>query len=391
MTAKQRRTIKQRIDQIIPGHGRFCKRTGARTMAEHRARVALLNRLIEADQLDVIGMLDRDEVTWIELRQAERKKRLHSDALAADVALARRLWDSAPDARDGAIAKALPSMGRKSASRDRYEVAFAQLNTHGADWLPGNAVVKDLETVDWPMLFDSMNDLSPASRNRVRSAVSAFLTVFLGDKFHPFRRKIVKAMGSKEEESTEPRTVTLEEFWTVFDQLDDAVKPTALTLAGTGMRVGEYLQCGETSIRRLPIIWIPGGKSGGAETSVAESLMPFVRQAIPCRLAPTPAVWRGVQYDARYKRLYRAFADASKATKIPCSPHYLRHLYAQLGTDKLSDVLVQQGLRHKTASMTRHYAKRKATQQVADVVGRALSKGQKVRGKVRGGSQRKAV
>jgi integrase len=393
VTAAQRRTIKQRIDIEIPGFGRFCKRTGAKTMPEHRARRALLQRLIEADQLDVIGMLDRGEVTWTELRQAERKKRLHSDALAADVALSRPLWNVGE--AKGAFAVTLPRMGKAQASRDRYEVAFGQLNTYAADFLPANAIVKDLKTVPWPDVWAALSELSAASRNRVRSSLSAFMTVFLGDKYHPFRRDVMKALGGMEDETTEPRQVTLEEFWKVFDALDDAVKPTALTLAGSGMRVGEYLQCTEHSVRRLPIIWIPDGKTGGAETSVAESLVPFVELAIPCRLAPAPAVWRGVQYDARYKRIYKAFAAASIETGIPCSPHYLRHLYAQLATAELPDVLVQQGLRHKTPSMTRHYSKRRITKQVADVVGKALerkkTKAKKVRVKVRAGSQRKAV
>lgn len=371
MSPRDRRTIKTRIDRMIDGFGRFQKRTGATTAGEHRARVALLDRLIEADQLEVIGMLSRDEITWTELRQAERKKRLHSDALAADVALSRPLWDKGDVA--GAFSLTLPRMGRTGSSRDRYEVAFVQLREHAGDYLPAGSVVKDLKSVDWSAVRASMAALSPASRNRIRSAVSAFLTVFLGDKFHPFRRDVMRAIGAAEDETTAPRDVTLEEFWQLVNKMDDAVKPTAITLAGTGMRVGEYLKCDELSVRRLPRIWIPGGKTGGAETIIAEHLIPFVRQAIPCRLAPAPTRSdRGVQFDARYKRIWKAFSDASAATGIPFSPHYLRHLYAQLATAELPDVLVQRGLRHKTTSMTRRYSDRRMTSQVAEVVGSAL-------------------
>jgi hypothetical protein len=392
MTTVERRTIKQRIDREIAGYGRFCKRTGARTMAEHHARRALLSRLIEADQLDVIGMLHRDELTWSELRQAERKRRLHSDALAADVALSRRLWSEGET--KGALESTLPRMGKSPLTRERYNVAFSQLATHASDFLPAKATVKDLKTVEWPAVWATLSALSPASRNRVRSALSAFLTVFLGDKYHPFRRDVMRALGGAEDEQTPPKEVTLAEFWTIVGELDDAFVPTALTLAGTGMRIGEYLQCGETSVRRLPIIWIPDGKTGGAETSIAEHLVPFVRQAVPCRLGPVPETWRGVQYDARYKRIQKAFKAASDATGIPCSPHYLRHLYAQLGTALLPEILVQQGLRHKTRSMTGHYAKRRSTQQVADAVGVALTKGKStvrgVRVKVRTATRRNA-
>lgn len=386
MTFAERRTIKRRIDRMVPGFGRFCKRSGAKTMAEHRARLALLDRLIEADQIDAIAMLARDEITWAELRQADRKKRLHSDALAADVALSRGLWDveSAP----GAFTKTLPRMGKTESSRARYELAFVHLKTYGADFLPGNAIVKDLKTVDWPAVWASMHQLSPASRNRVRSALSAFLTVFLGDKYHPFRRDVMKACGGMEDEQTAPREVTLGEFWTLLNEMNDAVKPSFIVLAATGMRVGEYLQCTEASIKRLPSIWIPAGKTGGRETSVAPELIPFVKQAIPCRVAKAPATWRGVQYDARYKRLYKAFAAASQATGIEGSPHVLRHLYAQLGTAELPTELVRQGLGHARSAMTDRYAKRRTTQRVASTVARALMRPKGVRVKVRESVQR---
>ena len=389
MTAQERRTIKTRIDIMVPGLGRFCKRSGATTMAEHRARVALVHRLIEADQLDVIRALQNDEITWAELRQAERKKRLHSDALAADIALSRRLWDV--DKVEGAFSATLPRMGRTDSTRERYAVAFGQLKANAADFLPAAAIVKDLKDVPWADAFACMSELSPASRNRVRSAVSAFLTVFLGDKFHPFRREVMKAMGRMEDEATAPREITPAEFWTLLDHMDDAIKPSFITLAATGMRIGEYLQCDEASVRRLPTIQILRGKTGSRESSVAPELEPIVLQAIPCRVGKAPTVWRGVQFDARYKKLYKAMSAASAATGIPCSPHFLRHLYAQLGTDKLPSALVQQGLGHATASMTDKYAKRRTTAKVAAVVGKALVRGQGVRGKVRGVSQRKAV
>lgn len=381
MTPRQRaKTIKARIDRAVPGIGRVAIRTGARTVAEHRARVALFERLIEAGQVETIRLLVDGDITWAELRQAQRKNRLQSDTLAADVALARNLWV--------AITATLKRMGKTQSTRDRYELAFDQLKRLAVDFLPANALVKDLESLEWPDVFLAMHELSPASRNRVRSAVSAFLTVFLGDKFHPFRRGVMKAMGGMEDEQTPPKEITVEEFWTNFATLDEAIQPIVLTLAGTGLRIGELLLCDEFSARRLPVIWIPGGKTGASETVIADSLLPFARQAIPCNVAPRPTVHRGVQFDARYKRIWKAMRAAAKATGIDWSPHYLRHLYAQLGTDTLPETLVQQGLRHASPTMTARYAKRKTTARVANVVGKALMK--KVCGKVRGSRRRNA-
>lgn len=377
---KRAETIKQRIDRNVPGIGRVVIRTGARTIAEHRARVALFDRLIEAGQVETIKLKVDGQISWAELRQAQRKNRLHSDTLAADVALARNLWV--------AIAATLKRMGKGQSTRDRYELAFAQLKKHAVDFLPAGALVKDLKALEWSDVFLALHSLSPASRNRVRSALSAFLTVFLGDKFHPFRRDVMRVMGGMEDEQTPPKEITVEEFWTNLGATDEAIQPIVLTLAGSGLRIGEYLLCDEFSAKRLPVIWIPGGKTGADETVIADALLPYARQAIPCNIAPRPEVHRGVQFDARYKRIWKAMRAASKSTGIDWSPHYLRHLYAKLATDELPQVLAQQGLRHATGAMTAHYAKRKTTSQVANVVGKALMK--KVRVKVRDGRRRNA-
>lgn len=379
---KRRKTIKKRLERVIPGIGRRLIRTGARTVAEHHARVALFDRLLEAGQLDTITLLLSRDLTWMELRQAQRKNRLHSDTLAADIALVRGLWS--------AIDTTLPRMGKSTATRERYALAFQHLEQYAADFLPATALVKDLKDVPWPDVFAGMDKLSAASRNRVRSALSAFLTVFLGDKWHPFRREVMKRAGAKESENAPPKEISVEEFWTNLAATHEAVQPSVITLAGSGLRVGEFLLCNEMSAKRLPLIWVPGGKTGSGERSIAPELLPFARQAIPCNLAPRPPKWRGVQFDARYKRIYKAMRAAELTTGIPWSPHYLRHLYAQLATDSLPSVLAQQGLGHASSSMTDHYAKRRTTQRVSAVVGSALLAGKKVRGKVRGPSRRKA-
>jgi hypothetical protein len=104
-----------------------------------------------------------------------------------------------------------------------------------------------------------------------------------------------------------------------------------------------------------------GGQDGRDETVIADSADAVRAAGHPLQHRPAPKVHRGVQYDARYKRIWKAMRAASKATGIDWSPHYLRHLYAQLGDGQAAQVLVQQGLRHATGAMTAHYAKRKTT------------------------------
>lgn len=383
---KRKRTIKQRLERIVPGRGRVSIRTRARTITEHKARIALFDRLLEAGQLETVGLLLSGDLSWAELRQAQRKNRLHSDTLAADIALARPLWQ--------AVVAALPRMGNTESTRNRYELAFAQIQERAADFLPAGALVKDLQAAPWRDIFAVMHDLSAASRNRVRSTVSAFLTVFLGDKWHPFRRAVMKAVGEWDDETAPPKEITVREFWKNIAATHEAVQPIVITLAGSGLRVGEFLQCDEASARRLPQIWVAGGKTGSGERSIAPELLPFARQAIPCNIAARPKLrhgkYPGVQFDARYKRIYKAMKDAAEATGIPWSPHYLRHLYAQIGTEHLPDVLVQQGLGHATSVMTARYSKRRTTERVSAVVGSALLAGQKGASKRAGRKSRRA-
>jgi hypothetical protein len=153
MAKKRAKTIKTRIDRAVPGIGRKLIRTGARTVAEHRARMALFDRLLEAGQTETIALLLDHSITWAELRQAQRKNRLHSDTLAADVALARNLWLS--------IEATVKRMGKSPATRERYALAFNQLASLAADFLPAKAIVKDLKAVEWVEVFAAMHELSP--------------------------------------------------------------------------------------------------------------------------------------------------------------------------------------------------------------------------------------
>jgi len=380
MAAARKKAIKDRIDVIIPATPpwRFQKRSGATTTAEHTARKGLLKRLIEAGQLTTIKDLADDRITWEELRQAERDKRIGRDDLGADISLARLLWDGEGDDDQGAFAVTLPKMGKPGPAgiqtRKRYALVFDQLRTYGvAAGLSPKSQVRDLATTKWAALWAAMGDLSPASRNHVRRGVSAFLTQFLDNKHHPYRHKVCKALGANEDATAAARDIEPHEEWPVLmAALNEAVQPTAFVLAFTGMRIAEYLQLDDTSVRH-GFITIPGYKDPAA---IPEGYEDLVRQAIPCRLAPAPArpagVYPGVQYDARYKKIYKAFKAAEVATGIKCTPHYLRHLYAAVGVDEAPTVHVQHALRHKTPAMTADYAKRRSAKQVSNAVAAVL-------------------
>src|SRR5262245_50512351 len=199
MPAPKKRTLGDRIDIMIPDSPkwRFQKSVGDVDRHEANARRALLRRLIEMGQLGVVKALFENRTTWEALRQASRDNRLGNDDLGAELLLVKPLWnDAAPD--QGAFARTLLSMGKPGAAgeqtRKRYACVFDQLRGYGARaGLSGTSTVRDLATANWPALWAAMGDLSPASRNHVRSALSAFLSKFLNSKHHPFRHKVCQA------------------------------------------------------------------------------------------------------------------------------------------------------------------------------------------------------
>lgn len=387
----------RQFDRVYPEPvGRIVKAWGVPQKRIRQSRAAVVEELAANDQEDVLIAFKAGRYKWADLMRIKRQGRIADANLAVDLALDRPLWSGLfDDAAAGAIADTLERMGNTKTSRARYKTAFKNLHDAATDFLPAGAKVSALGALtaeQWRAVWDELHELKPASRNRVRSAISRFLSLFLNDKFHPFRREVMRRMAAFEKEGgAEPRTIELAEFWSLMDALPADVRepllPCYVTLAATGMRVAEYLQCGVDALRHFPTITAPGGKSGARSVAVAEDLEPVIRQAIPCRIAPAPEPWSstreakkpepypGVQFDARYRRLYQALADASTATGIPASPHYLRHLFGALAVDETNQVFAQHALGHATPGMTAHYAKRKTTRQVGEKVGAALMRG----------------
>lgn len=380
----------RQFDRVFPKPvGRIVRAWGIDSKRQRQARAAIVAELAEHWQEETLVAFRDGRLGWTDLIRAKRQNRIGSATLAVDLALHRPLWDMGE--KRGALSETLELMGRTRSSRDRYESAFKNLRDAAPELLPADAQVAALAelTADhWASIFAKLHELSPASRNRVRSAVSRFLSLFLADKYHPARRVVMARMGSKERENTgAPRTIDRDEFWRLMEAIPadarEALEPCYITLAATGMRVGEYLQCRADALQRFPTILIPGGKTGAGEVAVDPELEARVRIAIPCNVAPAPAAWLrgepypGVQRDARYHRLYDALAAAAKATGVPATLHYLRHLFGALAVDNTNAIAAQHALRHKTAGMTAHYAKRKSNREVGEKVGRALMAGRK--------------
>lgn len=367
-----------RFNRVFPAPvGRIHKSSGARTLREFRKRDAILTDLAEEGQLDVLLAFKRDDVTIEQLVQAKRKKRLASASLMADIKLKSRLWDKDEKER-GAVTTTIAAMRCSQATKDRYTVAFSQLEAIAAEHLPDDATVAQLAAVPWATILDAWK-VAPATRNRLRSAVSAFLSRFLDDKYHPFRRAVVKSIPLYEEPTDDPKSITPDEFWTLMDHVPDPAVPCFVTMAASGMRVSEYLAADR--IRRVVLgnrevieIRFAKGKTGSGVAYADVDYEAYVRAAVPCRIAKAPARLGKCQNDARYKRLRKIFAKASEKTGIVATIHYLRHLFGQMASDDVPQSDVQRALRHKTSKMTERYTNRKVRGNVAVAVGNRLKR-----------------
>lgn len=372
-----------RFDLVFPAPvGRIWRSSGARTLREFRRREGILAELLEDGQLDVLLAFKRGEIAMTQLVQAKKKKRLASASLMADIKLKSRLWDRNERER-GAVTTTILGMAESEkpntqATRDRYAVAFHQLKKIASDYLPEDATVADLAAVPWPKVLGAW-ERTPASKNRIRTAVSAFLSRFLGDKDHQFRRDVVKSIPLYEEPTDDPKSITPDEFWTLMDTVPDPAVPCYVTLAASGMRVGEYLWADrvrrvELGGRELLEIRFAKGKTGSGVAYADAEFEAYVRAAVPCRIAKAPAAPGKVQNDARYKRLRTILAAASDETGIEVTIHYLRHLFGQMGADEAPQSDVQRALRHKTSKMTERYTSRKIRGNVAVAVGHRLKR-----------------
>lgn len=357
-------------DLVLPGYGRFTKAWGTTRKAEREARLAVVRDLYNAGQLDVLRAMQEgpraERLTWAEVLEMKRQKRLHADSLRSDAKVKRPLW--------AAIDATIPKMGGKVSTRIFYAEALASLQKRAAEVLPVTATVGTLAAVDWAAVWALMEDTSATWRNHVRRAVSAFLTQYLGDKYHPYRRAVIAAMGPKERVAKIPKNVTVDEFWRLMAEVPDYLIPAYVTLAATGMRVGEFLACTEASLRRFPMIHFPDGKGGEGTVEVDPELTHYVCSAIPCTIAPRSKHPKSTR-DLRYRRLQRALRKASEATGIPASVHTLRHFYAGEGVKHQPQAFVQQALRHATPDMTQLYAQQREVGAVARSVGTALRQG----------------
>ena len=346
-----------RVDRTFaPPVGRLAIASGAWTLAGLRNVEACLERLSERGRLDVLLAIKRHRVGIAQVLDADRAGTL--DALLASLT-------PSPEAAPfwPAVQSWLGPMAKRNPTVKRYGVSMLKLERFGV--LAADATVSELGTLDWKALGQRWTGpgCSGSDWNQMRRAVSRFLTVQLGDVYHPLRRAVVKAIPKRREVERVP-DLDVPTFWQVVAAAPEHVRPALVALVALGLRTGEYLRLRETDLHPITkTVSIPGTKTAGsaAVLRVDPSLWPWIVAAVP---APVAYCWL---------RLHWKRALASVGADPTLRLHDLRHLTAQLLVNAgQSEASVQSTMRHETASMTRRYARQKDRGENAAALAREL-------------------
>jgi hypothetical protein len=344
-----------RVDKVFAAPvGRLAIASGASTLAGLRNVEACLQRLSERGRLDVLLALKQQRVAIAQVLDADRADTL--DALLASLTPSS---ESAPVWP--AVQTFLGPKGGRSLTVRRYGVSLLKLERFGV--LAPDAAVSALGAVDWKALGQRWQGpgCSGSDWNQMRRAVSHFLTVQLGDVYHPLRRSIVKAIPKRKEVERIP-DLDAPTFWQVVAAAPEHVRAAYVALVALGLRTGEYLKLRETDLHPITkTVSIGNSKSAPTVLRVDPELWPWVVAAVP---APLAYCWLRLHW----KRALKA-VGADPTLRL----HDLRHLTAQLLVNAgQTEASVQSTMRHETASMTRRYARQKDRGENAAALAKAL-------------------
>lgn len=336
--------------------GRITSSSGTHTVKGWRAAMALLDQLYERNELDVLRALKAGEVTMKEVVAAEKARAFgRGDALHI-LTLRRPLWP-AVDAWLGS---------RDDATTNTYRYSLNKLRATGV--LAAQARIADLQSIDWPALRDAQVEgeqlyRSAANWNHLRRAISRFLTIALGDVYHPVRRAIIKAIPLEKERARRV-TLTPAEFWRLIAAADELLRPAFVTLAVTGMRLGEYERATPAHVHAdQGTVDVQGSKTEGSSATVrvGPSLIAWVVAGIPMRI-PRRAL------QARFKAA--AVAIGRPELRI----HDLRHCTAIFALQEGAPInAVRDLMRHEGTSQTLDYTRSSNVDVAAAAIERALA------------------
>jgi len=329
------------------------------TKAQLKRFEGVVDKLIADGHVEVLRALIAGSVTLAELVDLDRRGELLGPAVLSRAQLLRPLWATWEELEQ--------SMGRKATSRKRYGVSRKSLQRWAGEWLPADAPFLALEKVPWAVVRERwLAERSAADWNRMISALSRVCSLVLGDKYHPFRRALMAKM-QRESEVVRVPDLSPDTFWAILShEPRPDVRAAFVTLAVTGLRVGEYLGLDpsthlqpETKRIMVPV----EGKTGSRYVPVPESYWAWVVAAVPAPL--------------QYRALWQHWKDACKAAGVQLRLHDLRHAAGQWATDAgVSPLRVKDLFGHKTVGTTDRYTRVQNAAVASDAIGKVLDAAQ---------------
>lgn len=356
------------LDRVFPDVGRVRRSSGTHNLREFHRRDAVLTKLYETAQLDVLRAFQAGRLTIEQLIEHDRHGR-GGETLEL-LRLRAPLWAT--------VDATLPLMGGTRSTRERYAHSFKQLRARAGNVLGARATVEDVGRVSWGAIQRTWPG-GPADWNRLRAAVSRFLSLVTGDKYSPFRRATIAAFPRATEPASRTPDLTPAQFVALLAHVDEADRAAYLCLVLTGARVGEYLQLDKAALQpgngRIRIGTAEGNKTGARTIVVPPEFWGWVVAAVPYAGIPVPAVRQPVERDARYRRLQKAWKTALRAEGLSdVRIHDLRHCTGQWASDAgVSDGAIQQLLGHADPAMTGKYTKMAQAGTASAAVGRVLT------------------
>jgi integrase len=346
------------------GVGRIQRSSGTRVQAEFRRRDAILTKLAENAEIEILQAFNRGDIAIEQLVEADRKGNVRFTL--ADLQLRQPLWSAAE--------ATLNDLTCSESTRKRYVLSIAKLKRRAADELPQNARIADLLEVRWLNLRNGWGG-SAADWNHMRRATSVVLSSLLGDKYHPFRRKLMALIPKANEGKGRVPDLTPEMFLAVVHAMPAYARACPMVLAATGMRTGEYLSTTREHLKPgICAIAVPGTKTAGSNDfiHVDEKLWPWIEAGVP---SPLKYKWLRVHWTRACVEVGVAFYKdpANKRGYVGPRLHDLRHCHGQWAVNNgASEASVQVALRHATPEMTRRYTTSKNKGEVARVIGNVL-------------------
>jgi integrase len=297
----------------------------------------LFERLLTEGRLDILRALADGSISWTELHGAARDGKL-GEALH-QLVLRRPLRDVV----DSLWPKDVTGTART------YRTSMNKL----LRLLPPKATVASLQRVSWEPL--GQHYVSGANWNHMRRAVSRLHSLLIG-KHHPIRHETLARIPIWPEHDRIP-DVSIEDLQRFLGACPEWLRDVALTLLGTGMRMGEFFG-GEL---RNGVFYC------GTKTRAS-------RRELPIADALLPVVQRALALDVTYPQIRAPWKAACEAAGLPdFHRHDCRHIAAQLLSDAGRPLTsIQATLGHSSIHQTVKYAARRLRKDDADQLAESL-------------------